>query len=135
MRLAMLNEIRDLIDISIRYPIEAVHSTVSEKHPYSAIMYDVVNLEDYLSDFYNQLLERIGKSKSCKDVKIQIECSFFPAFDKYFEWYKVNKKKTKIFGSHNPYELIYNTCKTFIKVYRKNTTKKMIKYIKYVQNG
>lgn len=135
MRLAMLNEMIELVDISVRYPIEAVHSTVSERHPYSAIMYDVVNLECYLSDFYNQLIERIAKAKNIYDIKIHIECSFFPVFNRYFEWYKANKKKTKIFGSHNPYKLIYQACKMLIKVYRKTTTKKMIKHIKSVQNG
>jgi hypothetical protein len=105
---ALEYELRQLIDIAIRYSIEGVYSTVNEKNPYSIIFSDLTKLRYCFELFCTQLRQKLIESENWKAIEIDLNDRFLAGIDLYLKWYDSNKEKTNLFGAYNPYEIIYN---------------------------
>ena len=101
-------ELRQFIDIAIRYDIEAIYSNRTEKHPYSSIFsFYVNNARSNYELFRTQLREKLGKIDNWNAIKIDVEDRFFPMIEQYILWFEKNKKEVEKFEPNNPYKFMY----------------------------
>ena len=104
-------ELRQLIDVAMRWQIDAVYSTVTISRPYSSVLSNVVDLRQQFELFSSQLTERLGTINNWKAIEIDLNIRFLRGIDSYLMWYESNVEKTRRFEPHNPYETIHIICK------------------------
>jgi hypothetical protein len=105
---ALEYELKQFIDIAIRYPIGGVHSSITKKNPYSSFFADLPKLRHEFQLFRTQLNQKLSESTNWKAIEIDLNKRFNSEIDRYFKWYEINKEKTELFGNYNPYEIINN---------------------------
>lgn len=101
-------ELRQSIDIAIRWPVKTVYQNKNENNPYSVFAHDINNQRKNYELFCSQLKKRLTDNSNWKVIEIDLYDKFILMLDLYIEWYNTNKKETEIFGNYNPYNMIYS---------------------------
>jgi hypothetical protein len=105
-------ELRQLIDIAIRYPIDGVYSSVTINRRYSSVLSNVLGLRQQFDLFSSQLTERLGQTNNWDAIEKYLNIQFLRGIDSYLKWYESNVEKTKKFEPYNPYEVLHNICES-----------------------
>ena len=101
-------ELRQFIDIAIRYDIEAIYNNRTKERPYSIIFsYYIDNARSNYELFRTQLREKLEKIDNWNAIKIDVEDRFFPMIEQYILWFEKNKKEVEKFEPNNPYKFMY----------------------------
>ena len=108
---ALHNELMELIDVAMRWPMDGVYATVTVKYKYSMILSNVEDLQQHFNMFLNQFKERLDQTNNRNDLGIELCSLFLGGIDSYLKWYESNVEKTRRFEPHNPYETIHIICR------------------------
>jgi hypothetical protein len=113
-------QLRQFIDVAIRYSIDSVYKSVTKSNPYSIFSTDVKNIREVFDLFCKQLRQRLTETQNWKAIEIDLNERFLIDIEKYLNWYEQNKNQTKSFGDYNPYEILFSIVQS--------TKKEILKY-------
>lgn len=102
-------ELRQFIDVALRWSINAVFSSITKHQPYSVFTYEIEHARENYDKFCIQLREKLSQlpPQQWKAIEIDLSSRFITGIDLYLEWYDKNKDKTKKFEPYNPYEMMF----------------------------
>ena len=101
-------ELRQFIDVALRYSIDSVYKSVTKSNPYSVFSADVKNIREAFDLFCKQLRRTLTETQNWKAIEIDLNERFLIDIEKYLNWYEENKNQTKSFGDYNPYEILFS---------------------------
>jgi len=116
-------ELRQFIDMALRYNIGTIYGTRTENQPYSVFTCYVVNSTANYHRFCSQLEGKLTKNENWRAIEIDLKDRFFFMLNEYLQWYSDNKQEFKI-NSNCPYtfmlSIIKSTKAEIIKYFRNN---------------
>lgn len=101
-------EIRQFIDMAIRWKIDGVYDSRTENRPFSIFTFYVENARDNFDKFCIQLRNKLSITNNWKAIEIDIKNRFLPMINQYKEWYQLNSESLTKFEPYNPYALMLN---------------------------
>jgi hypothetical protein len=123
-------QLRQFIDVAIRYSIDSVYKSVTKSNPYSIFSTDLKNIREVFDLFCKQLRQRLTETQNWKAIEIDLNERFLIDIEKYLNWYEQNKNQTKSFGDYNPYEILFSIVQSTKKEILKYSDNKPITAIK-----
>jgi hypothetical protein len=97
-------ELRQFIDMAIRWGIDGVYESRTKDNPYSVFEFYVRNARNNFDLFCFQINDKLNKNQYWKAIEIDLKDRFFPMIICYKEWYNKNKVETEKFEPYNPYK-------------------------------
>lgn len=99
-------EIRQFIDMAVRYGIDGVYKSRTENKPFSVFTFQVENSKDNFDKFCIQLRNKLSITNNWKAIEYDIKDRFLPMINQYLSWYKSNAESLNKFEPYNPYALM-----------------------------
>lgn len=113
-------ELRQFIDMAVRWNIEAIFKNRTDKNPFSVFDNYVKNARENFELFSKQLNKKLTNSPNWKAIEIDVKDRFLPMIENYQNWYKEHKPETEKFEPNNPYSLMLSVIES--------TKKEILKY-------
>ncbi|WP_339660714.1 hypothetical protein [Croceibacter atlanticus] len=101
-------ELRRFIDMALRWGIDAVYNSRTEKKPYSVYDNFVKNARINFDLFAQQLNTKLTENENWKAIEIDLNNRFLKGLKKYIIWYNENREELKKFQPYCPYSLMLN---------------------------
>ncbi|WP_435357532.1 hypothetical protein [Emticicia sp. SJ17W-69] len=108
------NEVKkDKIDKHYHYLNGFIHQAIKNnietvfKSKNNDNSYDLINTDFDVSTESFQRFQRELKQLPTREIEVNIKNRFLPMLERYFDWYKLNREKTKKFEPNNFYEQMY----------------------------
>ena len=113
-------ELRQFIDMAIRWSIKGVYADKTEHKPFSIFDIYIKNSRYNFELFSTQLKNKLTENSNWKAFEIDLKDRFLGMLNQYIKWYALNKKETEKFIPYNPYELMFGIIES--------TKKEILKY-------
>lgn len=101
-------ELRQFIDMALRWGIDGVYKSRTENNPYSVFDHYVKNARTNFDLFANQLNRKLTKNDNWKAIGIDLNSRFVKGINQYINWYNENRNELKKFQPYCPYTLMLN---------------------------
>jgi len=121
-------ELRQFIDIALRWKIDGIYNSRTDNNPYSTIFeYYVKEGRSNFEKFSTQLNNKLTENQNWKAIEIDLRSRFVGMLNNYIEWYYLNKENTQKFNPYNPYELMFSVIES--------TKNVILNYFPDIENG
>lgn len=101
-------ELRQFIDMAVRWGIDGIYKDRSEGRPFSIFTYFVENARNNYDKFCNQINKKLTKNQQWTSIEIDVKQRFLPMLNQYLEWYKNHKPEFEKFQPYCPYTLMFS---------------------------
>lgn len=99
-------DLRQFIDMAVRYKIEGVFKSRTKSQPFSVFSFFVENARNNFDLFANQLNTKLTQNENWKAIEIDVKYRFLPMLNQYLNWYKENKTELEKFQPLCPYSIM-----------------------------
>jgi hypothetical protein len=99
-------ELRQFIDMALRWKIEGVYNSRTENRPFSIFQHYVENARDNFELFSTQLNKKLTKTENWRAIEIDLKDRFLLMIDGYLNWYEQNKAELVKFEPYCPYTIM-----------------------------
>lgn len=102
-------ELRQFIDMAIRWKIEVIYTSRTEDRPFSMFTHYVNNARYNYELFSSQLNDKLTQNENWRAVGIDLKSRFLIGIERYIKWYGENKSEFEKFQPYCPYTIMLST--------------------------